>query len=321
MISLPEFTDTRRAVVCESVFKAVKKLSGLMTLKDIAHQLGVPESSLRKYREIFEAFIPSVGSGRARRYREDAIGILQEIRHLREEMHMPWDAITDALAKKYPIDATPASPQTSSQMQMPLQPQQQDSYAMEPPAAQPMAARPAPAQAVAIQQPDNQIFKKMIAVTERQTMLVNALALEMMRSVEKVRADNRSDLARLETKMTGVLNTLYNSIGTYSQHERALLRDVQARLDAVDKSLAAFAAVGDQAAQAIQMKEQLKIISEKLAVRERAIQDYKKNFDVLKKENTDLREFKHRHTENAMEHVREVKGQRAGLKKFFKFKA
>jgi DNA-binding transcriptional MerR regulator len=294
-------------------------LSGLMTLKEIAHQLGVPESSLRKYREIFEAFIPSVGSGRSRRYREDAIEILREIRDLREEMHMPWDAITDTLAKKYPIDATPAGPQTA-QMQMPLQ--QQAPYPAEPAAPQPTAARQAPQQAVAIQQPDNQIFKKMIAVTERQTMLVNALALEMIRGAEKARVDNHNEIATLEKKMTNVLNMLYNSIGTYSQHERALLRDIQARLDNVDKSLASFAAVGDQTVQMIQLKEQLKIISEKLVTREKAIQDYKKNFDVLKKENTDLRDFKQRRIDNAEERTREVKAKHSqtGIKKFLKFK-
>ncbi|MEW5947051.1 MAG: MerR family transcriptional regulator, partial [bacterium] len=84
-------------------------MSRLLTLKEIAKQLNVPESSLRKYREIFEDFMPGVGSGRGRRYREDAVVIFQDIRRLREDEHMPWEAVTVKLAEKYPMNA-PSAP-------------------------------------------------------------------------------------------------------------------------------------------------------------------------------------------------------------------
>jgi len=121
-----------------------------------------------------------VGSGRSRRYREDAIGILKEIRDLREDMHMPWDAITDALAKKYPIDATPAGPsaaaQAASQIQMPFQQQQQpqEFYSVEPAAPQPqqMAARPATQRAYARAKEINPNFGQPAIRTEEERKLL-----------------------------------------------------------------------------------------------------------------------------------------------------
>ncbi len=289
-----------------------------MTLKEIAQQLGVPESSLRKYREIFSGFIPSVGSGRSRRYRTDAIEILNEIRQQREEMHMPWDAITDYLAKKYPMDATPADGADDVAEQQQFFP---------PAAAEPTQVRvhehPAPQPQQSVAPADNQALRKIIAVSEKQAMIVNALALEMMRSVDRIRTETRSEIAKLEKKTSDVFNQLYHSLGAYSQHERALLRDIQNRVQAIESSLSSFAAAGDQAVKVVQMKEQLRIVEEKLLLREKAINDYKKNFDVLKKENTELREFKQRHIDSAEERIREVKAQRqsGGVKRFLKFRS
>jgi len=300
-------------------------LSRLLTLKEIAQQLGVPESSLRKYREIFDSFIPSVGTGRSKRYREDAAGILSEIRHLREEMHMPWDAITDHLAKTYPMDAAPAGTPAAqpellqtSLFSTPAQPAQQQPQAMQPtmqPVAYQQPAAPAPAQ-------DGAYYKKILAMSEKQTMIVNALALELMRSVGKTRNESKREVAELEKKVSDLLGNLYHSMSVYSQHERAMLNDIKTRLDGMDKSLADFAGMADKSVNVVQVKEQVRMLSEKLTQREKAISDLKKNFDVLKRENAELREFKQRHIDRAEEHVREVKGMRhqTGIKRFLKLK-
>lgn len=51
----------------------------LFTLKQLAGQLGLPESTVRYYRDAFLAHIPSVGTGRRRRYPAQALAVLRSI--------------------------------------------------------------------------------------------------------------------------------------------------------------------------------------------------------------------------------------------------
>jgi DNA-binding transcriptional MerR regulator len=50
-----------------------------LTIKEIAKQLQVPESNIRYYRDRFEDYIPSVGEGRRRRYKKEAIDVFSHI--------------------------------------------------------------------------------------------------------------------------------------------------------------------------------------------------------------------------------------------------
>lgn len=76
----------------------------LFTLKDIALQLDLPESTLRKYRDAFPEFIPTVGSGRDRRYTADAADVFSAIRTCRADDHLSWEDTSEHLAQKFPID-------------------------------------------------------------------------------------------------------------------------------------------------------------------------------------------------------------------------
>ena len=49
----------------------------LYTIRDVARELGLPESTVRYYRDAFSAYLPSVGTGRRRRYPADAIPLLR----------------------------------------------------------------------------------------------------------------------------------------------------------------------------------------------------------------------------------------------------
>ena len=51
----------------------------LYTLKQLAEQLGLPESTIRYYRDAFLDHIPSVGTGRRRRYPAQAVAVLRSI--------------------------------------------------------------------------------------------------------------------------------------------------------------------------------------------------------------------------------------------------
>jgi DNA-binding transcriptional MerR regulator len=49
----------------------------LFTLRDLARELHLPESTVRFYRNSFAAFLPAVGDGRRRRYSPEALGLLR----------------------------------------------------------------------------------------------------------------------------------------------------------------------------------------------------------------------------------------------------
>ena len=51
----------------------------LFTLRELADQLSIPESTVRYYRDAFLDHIPSVGTGRRRRYPEPALAVLRTI--------------------------------------------------------------------------------------------------------------------------------------------------------------------------------------------------------------------------------------------------
>ena len=51
----------------------------LLTLRQVAEELGLPESTVRYYRDAFLDHIPSVGTGRRRRYPPPAVAVLRSI--------------------------------------------------------------------------------------------------------------------------------------------------------------------------------------------------------------------------------------------------
>lgn len=79
--------------------------SNVLTLKDLAIQLDLPESTLRKYRDAFAQYIPTVGSGRDRRYTQDAADVFAAIRDCRTKEHLSWEDTSRELAKRFPVDA------------------------------------------------------------------------------------------------------------------------------------------------------------------------------------------------------------------------
>lgn len=51
----------------------------LLTLRQLSLEIGLPESTVRYYRDAFIEHIPSVGTGRRRRYPREAVAVLQSI--------------------------------------------------------------------------------------------------------------------------------------------------------------------------------------------------------------------------------------------------
>ncbi|MEW5947658.1 MAG: MerR family transcriptional regulator [bacterium] len=80
----------------------------LLTLKHIALLIGVPESTVRKYRDLFSAHVPGVGTGRQRLYTKEALEVFEKIRTLRETQRRSWDEIKERLGVPPPPAAAPA---------------------------------------------------------------------------------------------------------------------------------------------------------------------------------------------------------------------
>lgn len=73
----------------------------MLTLREIAEQLGLPESTVRYYRDRFSAFVPTVGRGRQRRYREEAVDVLRAVAEgLRNQKSA--EEVEELLAAQFP---------------------------------------------------------------------------------------------------------------------------------------------------------------------------------------------------------------------------
>lgn len=75
----------------------------LLTLKQVAEKLDLPESTLRKYRDAYIKYIPFVGSGRERKYRQESVEVFGAIRDCRSDKHLSWDDTESELGKRFPI--------------------------------------------------------------------------------------------------------------------------------------------------------------------------------------------------------------------------
>lgn len=82
----------------------------LLTLKQVAERLDLPESTLRKYRDAYVKHIPCVGSGRERKYREETVEVFKLIRDCRAELHLSWEDTEKELAKKFATVAEASGP-------------------------------------------------------------------------------------------------------------------------------------------------------------------------------------------------------------------
>jgi len=289
-------------------------LSRLMTLKDIAKQLDVPESSLRKYRELFSDFIPGVGTGRSRRYRAEAVEVLKDIRDMREEQHLPWDAITEKLAEKYPIDATPKGG-VPAQTTMPL-----ETGAME--VERSRATAPDAKTAAAAAGNGGNLMAKFLAMNEKQTMVVNAIALQMLKAVESVREEARAENRQLRENISRALGSLAAAMNASAGKDRESLELIKKQLASIEERINKIAESGDSAADVARVKEELRVVRAKLSQKENAVEEIRKSVEVLKKENATLRDFKARHLEHCEENTREAKALKkvSPIKRLLKLK-
>jgi DNA-binding transcriptional MerR regulator len=81
----------------------------LLTLKEIAQQIGVPESNLRYYRNRIGEYLPSAGKGRRRRYYPEAAEIFRRTVEMVQE-GVSLDRVHRNLASEKPVEIETAGP-------------------------------------------------------------------------------------------------------------------------------------------------------------------------------------------------------------------
>ncbi len=81
----------------------------LLTLKEIAQQIGVPESNLRYYRNRIDEYLPSVGKGRRRRYYPEAAEIFRRTVEMVQE-GVSLDRVHRQLSADKPVEIETAGP-------------------------------------------------------------------------------------------------------------------------------------------------------------------------------------------------------------------
>lgn len=64
-------------------------MTELLSIKDISQELGIPQSTLRYYRDLFMDYLPATGEGKKKRFYPEAIEVFQVIA---KSMHMNKNA-------------------------------------------------------------------------------------------------------------------------------------------------------------------------------------------------------------------------------------
>jgi DNA-binding transcriptional MerR regulator len=72
----------------------------LLTIAQLASELGLPESTVRYYRDRFKDYVPVIGQGRSRRYRPEAAEVLRFIADS-FRANIPFEDIETALKARF----------------------------------------------------------------------------------------------------------------------------------------------------------------------------------------------------------------------------
>lgn len=92
--------------LCEECQMTGKKV---LSVAEIARELELPESTVHYWKNRFAQHLPSVGRGRQKRFRPEAVEVFASISRLLKEGHTARD-VMDQLAQSFPLqaDAVPA---------------------------------------------------------------------------------------------------------------------------------------------------------------------------------------------------------------------
>lgn len=98
----------------------------VLSVAEIARELELPESTVHYWKNRFAQHLPSVGRGRQKRFRPEAVEVFAAISRLLKEGHTARD-VMDQLARSYPLQADAVPPSAA-----PAAPLAVDAASMEP---------------------------------------------------------------------------------------------------------------------------------------------------------------------------------------------
>ena len=91
----------------------------VLSVAEIARELDLPESTVHYWKNRFAQHLPSVGRGRQKRFRPEAVEIFSNISRLLKEGHTARD-VMDQLAQSYPLQADSVAPSLDAPAAMPV---------------------------------------------------------------------------------------------------------------------------------------------------------------------------------------------------------
>ncbi len=102
-------------------------MTDLLSIKDISQELGIPQSTLRYYRDLFMDYLPSTGEGKKKRFYPDAIAVFQAIAKgmhqnknaddITHELNRRFTRFIEVDSKSQDSSATDSQEEESSQSQ------------------------------------------------------------------------------------------------------------------------------------------------------------------------------------------------------------
>lgn len=76
----------------------------LLSVAEIARELDIPESTVHYWKNRFAQHLPSVGKGRQKRFKPEAVEVFSTISRMLKEGHTARD-VMDSLSQSYPMQA------------------------------------------------------------------------------------------------------------------------------------------------------------------------------------------------------------------------
>ncbi|HOY63635.1 MAG TPA: hypothetical protein PLK80_11805 [bacterium] len=92
------------------------------SLREISLELGIPKSTVVKYKDLYPDFFTLSGDGKRKKLDSGALEVLKAIRELREESKLDWPEINQTLIERFGAPK-PKQPEASAEPQKALVPQ------------------------------------------------------------------------------------------------------------------------------------------------------------------------------------------------------
>ncbi|MEW5947186.1 MAG: hypothetical protein AB1742_13395, partial [bacterium] len=128
--------------------------------------------------------------------------------------------------------------------------------------------------------------------------------------VKRNRAAPSEQFIEVARNLQDALNTVSAGMMAAVREQSKTTGDIKARLDRLEENVKELARGGVKAIQIEEVKDKILSMRQKIKEKDEALYRLRESIAVLKRENTQLRDFKQRRLESSEEKIREVKAYR-----------